>query len=105
MGAPPKLTPEERSAALAKAAQARRERSEFKAAVKNGKASWLDALASESEALQRLRVRELIESIPGLGEVRAAAVMERAGISPTRRVQGLGRAQRNLLLEILRNRS
>lgn len=105
MGAPPNLTPEQRRAALAKAAQARRERAEFKAAVKVGNASWLDALDSDSEALQRLRVRELIESIPGLGEVRAAAVMERAGISSARRVQGLGRAQRSLLHEILRNRS
>ena len=105
MGAPPNLTPDQRRAALAKAATARRERAEFKLAVKNGTARWLDALDSESEALQRLRVRELIESIPGLGEIRATSIMERAGISPTRRVQGLGRAQRNLLLELLRNRS
>ena len=36
---------------------------------------------------------ELIQSMPGLGKVRAAALMERLNISESRRVRGLGAKQ------------
>ena len=39
------------------------------------------------------RVSELLQSMPGLGKVRAAAVMERLNISESRRVRGLGSKQ------------
>jgi guanylate kinase len=45
-----------------------------------------------------MRVIELLESITGLGKVRAQALMERLTISPTRRVGGLGALQRSALL-------
>lgn len=104
MPQPPSLTPEERSAALAKATQARRTRAALKAEIKSGKRSWLDALGSEDEAIKRMRLRELIASLPGFGEVRAEAVLERAGISNSRRIQGLGSTQREALIEILKGR-
>ena len=37
-----------------------------------------------------MRVSELLESIPGFGKVRVSAILERLGISSTRRIQGLG---------------
>ena len=37
-----------------------------------------------------MRVVELLQSMPGLGKVRAKQVMERLGIAETRRVRGLG---------------
>ena len=43
----------------------------------------------------------LLESLPGLGKVKARRVMEDVGIADSRRVQGLGAQQRQALLEKL----
>jgi ribosomal protein S13 len=40
-----------------------------------------------------MRVSELLQSMPGLGKVRAAQVMDRLKISESRRVRGLGAKQ------------
>ena len=93
MPLPPKLTPQEREAALLAATAARRERSEVKSALKNSGISIFDVINSASAAIQKMRVRELLESVPGVGKLRAEAIMERAKISPTRRIAGLGRNQ------------
>jgi guanylate kinase len=45
-----------------------------------------------------MRVFELLESISGVGKVRARSVMERLNIAPTRRIQGLGAKQLPALL-------
>ncbi|CAN2199217.1 Gmk Guanylate kinase [Candidatus Nanopelagicaceae bacterium] len=55
--------------------------------------------ADINPVLAKMRVAELLESLPGYGKIRAQAVMERFNISPTRRVQGLGRHQRSSLLK------
>jgi guanylate kinase len=90
---PPKLSPEERAAAMAAATAARRARSIIKEKLRSSEVSIFDVINSAETALQKMRVRELLESVPGVGKLRAAAIMERAKISPTRRVAGLGRIQ------------
>ena len=40
-----------------------------------------------------MRVLDLLQSMPGLGKVRARQTMERLGISESRRVRGLGSNQ------------
>ena len=102
MGAPPKLTLEERRAALAKAAQSRKVRAQFKAEIKTGVRHWLEAFHSTDEAIKKMRVKELLQALPGCGEIRAAAILERAGISAARRVQGVGRSQYESLRKILK---
>ncbi|TRZ57214.1 MAG: guanylate kinase [Streptomycetaceae bacterium] len=95
MGAPPILTAEERTAALLKAAQSRKRRAEVKAKVKTGEFS-IDAvleIAANEDAIAKMRVRELLEALTGVGKVRATSLMERLNISPTRRIAGLGRHQ------------
>jgi guanylate kinase len=95
MGSPPKLSAEQRSAALAKAAYSRKRRAEIKSKIKNGEFS-IDAvfeLAHTDEAVSKMRVRELLEALSGVGKVRAQNLMERFNISPTRRIAGLGRHQ------------
>ena len=95
MGSPPKLTAEQRSAALAKAAQSRKRRAEIKSKIKNGEYS-IDTvleLAHTDEAIAKMRVRELLEALSGVGKVRAQNLMERFNISTTRRIAGLGRHQ------------
>ena len=99
---PPILTQEERDAALLKAKESRKRRSEIKTFVKTQKMTLEDVIskAQSDDALLKMRVIELIESIPGVGKVRAVALMERLNISLTRRIGGLGAHQRaNLIKE------
>lgn len=88
----PPLTPEQRQAALAKAAASRRERAEIKNRLKNSGASLVDVLhqGATNEVIGKMRVVELLQSMPGLGKVRARQTMERIGIAESRRVRGLG---------------
>lgn len=92
MVAPPKLTPEQRGQALAKATASRKARAGIKAQVKSGELDVLDVLklSKGDSAIAKMRVAELLESIPGVGRIRASALMQRLSISPTRRIQGLG---------------
>jgi guanylate kinase len=89
---PPKLTPEQRAAALEAAKIARRTRAATKDQVRSGELKFLQVieLAATNEAISKMRVSELLESIPGVGKVRSDAILERLGISRTRRIQGLG---------------
>jgi len=43
----------------------------------------------------------MLESLPGVGKVKARRLMEEVGIADTRRVRGLGAQQRVALLEAL----
>jgi guanylate kinase len=95
MGLPPQLTPEQRKEALLKAAISRKRRAEVKMKIKSGEFT-IDSileLAATDEAVAKMRVKELLESLSGVGKVRAQSLMERLNISPTRRIQGLGRLQ------------
>lgn len=95
----PSLSPEQRAAALQKAAEARRARAELKARLKNSGASLSDVLASgeTDDVIGKMRVAAVLEAMPGVGKVRAQRIMEKLGISPTRRVRGLGAHQRAAL--------
>ena len=57
------------------------------------------ATAKEDEALQGIRVRDLLQCLRGVGPRRAALVMEEIGIASTRRIRGLGQHQVAALLE------
>jgi ribosomal protein S13 len=45
-----------------------------------------------------MKVLSVLESLPGVGKVKARRTMEEVGISETRRVRGLGEQQRSKLL-------
>lgn len=91
----PPLTPEQRQAALDKAAASRRERAEVKNRLKHSGASIVDVLrqGAENDVIAKMRVFDLLQSMPGLGKVRARQMMGRLGISESRRVRGLGTNQ------------
>ena len=99
MATPPQLTPEQRANALAKAAEARAARADFKNRLKNGSVTLADALQSTDSTVGKLKVVSLLESLPGVGKVKARKVMEEVGIADNRRVQGLGQQQKSALLE------
>jgi guanylate kinase len=95
MGAPPQLTPEERARALAKAKESRQIRAQIKNRVKAQELSVSDVIeiAATDTAIAKMRILELVESIPGVGKIRAKSILERLEISLTRRIMGLGRHQ------------
>ena len=97
----PELTKEERAAALAKAAKARTERAALKDDIKAGKVSVAEVLDMEGDVARRMKVKDLICSVPGYGEAKAAKLMDRIGIAESSRVQGLGIRQREALLAAL----
>jgi hypothetical protein len=101
MPLPPTLSPEQRQAALDKAAAARRERAELKERLKMGSINLkeLFRLGDSQEVVAKMKVLSVLESLPGVGKVKARRTMEEVGISETRRVRGLGEQQRSKLLE------
>jgi len=100
MALPPSLSPEQRQAALEKAGIARRERAELKEKLKMGSINLREllGLAEKSDVVGKMKVLAVIESLPGVGKVKARRTMEEIGISETRRVRGLGEQQRKSLL-------
>jgi hypothetical protein len=103
MPLPPSLSPDQRQAALAKAAAARRQRAELKEKLKMGSTSLKELLeqADRDEIVGKMKVLAVLESLPGLGKVKARRLMEEVGISETRRIQGLGEKQRIKLFDLL----
>jgi hypothetical protein len=100
MPLPPALTPEQRSAALEKAAEARRVRAEIKARLKLNRLSLADLFAQSDrdDIVAKLKVVSVLESLPGVGKVRARRIMADLDISESRRLRGLGAKQRAALL-------
>lgn len=96
----PPLTQEQRSAALEKAAQARRERASVKNRLKYAQGDLGEVISEgkQNDVIGKMRVSALLESMPGVGRVKAKALMEEIGISESRRVRGLGQNQITALL-------
>lgn len=97
----PDLSPEQRQAALKKAAEARRKRAEIKAKLKSGSLGMNDVLrrSDDDETLGKMKVSAMLEALPGVGKVRAKTIMEELNISPSRRLRGLGGKQKEALLD------
>lgn len=97
----PPLTPEQRAAALERAAAARRERASVKARLKNSGESIEQVIAAgrDNDAIGKMRVSALLESMPGVGRVRARQIMDEVGIAQSRRVRGLGQNQTAALVK------
>jgi transposase len=101
MAAPPSQTPEQLATNLEKAAAARAARSALKQRVKNGEVTLSAVLDDAADVAQKLKVVALLESLPGVGKVKARRIMDDIGIADNRRVQGLGTQQKQALVELL----
>lgn len=97
----PELTPEQRTAALEKAAIARRARAEVKNRLKYSSGALSDVVkqGQSDDIIGKLKVVSLLESLPGVGKVKARAIMAEIGIAESRRVRGLGPHQAAALIE------
>jgi hypothetical protein len=97
---PPKLTDEQRRAALVKAAAARRTRAEVKELLRTGSLSLAEVLerADSDDVVAGIKVNSLLVAVPGMGKIKAKRLMEEYGIAENRRIRGLGTRQRATLL-------
>ena len=97
----PPLTADQRTAALQKAAQARRERAEIKNRLKDAEGTLSDVInaGKTDDVVGKMKVVALLESMPGIGKVKARAIMADVGIADSRRVRGLGPNQAKALIE------
>lgn len=98
----PKLTEQQRAAALEKAAAARRARADVKDRLKRGAISLTQVFkdADSDDILGKMRVSELLQALPRVSRARAQQVMIELEISPTRRIRGLGDRQRERVVEM-----
>ncbi len=96
----PSLSPEQRAAALEKAAEIRKARAKLKEELKQGKTTLAAVLdrAESDDVVGKLRVSAVLQSMPGIGKIRATQIMERLKIADSRRLRGLGEQQRKALL-------
>ncbi len=101
MPLPPPLSPEARQKALDKAAAARRQRAELKDKLKMGSLTLKELIdqGENDEVVGKMKVLTVLESLPGVGKVRARRLMDEIRISEARRVRGLGAQQREALLK------
>jgi guanylate kinase len=104
----PRRPPEvDRVAASRAAVAARRARATVKARIADGQVSALQildrAIADPDGVEGRLRVTDFLLSVPAIGATKLAKILEDLGISPAKRVGGLGQKQRvrlrNFLIE------
>ena len=82
---------------------ARRARAELKQQLRLGSITFRELLAKAStdDVIAKIKVLAVLEALPGLGKVKARRVLDEAGVSETRRVQGLGGHQKAKLLDLL----
>src|SRR6266498_980937 len=78
---------------------ARRKRAELKAQLKSGNLTLATVLDKEDDdTVGKMKVSSVLESLPGVGKVRARKIMEKHDISASRRIRGLGSKQKDALL-------
>lgn len=90
-------------AALEKAKESRIKRAQFLEKLETGKVSIEQVLneACDDAVLGRIKVVQLVKRFPGYGDAKTAKIMEACKITDSRRLQGLGRAQKERLIEAM----
>lgn len=97
----PETTEEQRAAALARAAEARRTRAEIKELLKTGSLTLPEVFdrADEDPLVAGTKVQAIVLAMPGMGKIATKRLMEDIGIAENRKLRGLGSRQRAALLE------
>ncbi len=96
---PPAMSPEQRKAALEKAALVRTVRAAVKEELRSGTLSFGALLerADKDEIVSRIKVLSALESLPRIGKVRARRLLVTHRVAESRRLSGLGPNQRAAL--------
>ena len=94
---PPRLSSRARRKAGEKAVLARQDRAKVKEQVASGELFFFDLFKDERKSITRMKLVDLLQSVPGIGQARAQIIFERTKISPSRRIGGVGHRQIDLL--------
>jgi len=94
---PPRLSNRARRRAGEKAVLARQDRAKVKEQVASGELFFFDLFKDERKSIARMKLVDLLQSVPGIGQARAQIIFERTKISPSRRIGGVGHRQVELL--------
>lgn len=98
----PKLSTEQKMEGLRKAQEVRSARAKIRAGLKDGSLTMADLLDRvDDEIVGKTRVKYVLESLPQVGKITAARIMDEVGIDEVRRLRGLGVRQREELLKRL----
>lgn len=101
----PEMSDEQRAENLGRAVRARKIRAEVRGRLGSGDMSVAEVLKAveaggeTGEILGRMKVMDLLQSLPYIGEARAARTLERLEIAASRRLRGLGAHQRDRLCQ------
>ena len=97
----PTSTPEQRAAALAKAARYRTARAEMKELLRTGSLTLGEVFdrGEHDDIVGGMKLYPVLYALPRLGKVKAKRLMEEVGIADNRRVRALTDRQRTELLE------
>jgi len=90
---PPRLSGRSRRKAGENAVRARQERAKVKEMITNGEIFFFDLFNDERKSVKRMKMIDLLTAVPGIGKTRAELIIGRTGISPSRRIGGVGRRQ------------
>lgn len=93
----PTQTAEDLAKFQRKAMEARIRYAETKQQLKHGERSLKSVL--DDDDLQRMRVRDVIAAMPGMGKNSTEKLMDQIGIAKSRRISGLGARQYKALLD------
>ena len=94
---PPRLSGRSRRKAGENAVKARQERAKVKEMITNGEIFFFDLFGDERKSVKRMKMIDLLTAVPGIGKTRAELIIGRTGISPSRRIGGVGKRQLELL--------
>ena len=94
---PPRLSRRSRRKAGQRAVAARQERAKVKEQITKGELFFFDLFVDDRKSIARMKLVDLLQSVPGIGQSRAEIILERTGISPSRRIGGVGNRQLELL--------
>ena len=96
----PPLSDEQRQQARTAATEARRRRAEVKQALRSGERTLAEVLeqAERDDVIAHAKVVDVLKSLPRVGAVRAAKVMQQLDIAANRRLRGLGKHQTAALI-------
>lgn len=98
----PLLDEESRQRGRERALEARRRRAEIKKDLAAG-GSVAEVLAQRAvdPAVGRMKVRDLVEACPGIGQARATRILSECQVAESRRLRGLGEHQVSALVRAL----
>jgi hypothetical protein len=98
----PAMTLDQRLRALRQANEIRSSRAALKKQLASGRVRIEDVLAQPPDWARTAKVNALLLALPKIGPARAARLLCRCRIAPSKTVGGLSQRQRGELIELLR---